>query len=94
MNKALNAMTACEDSPFFWWPHGGLAWFLAEYEQHLRNGDGPPFIITERQASREDLDLKTPGKVVLGELWRWEDQAEVFGYSHHEKDRLGSFSVT
>lgn len=80
-----------EDFSFFWWPHGGLAWFLAEYEQHLRNGDGPPFIITERQASREDLDLKTPGKVVLGELWRWEDQAEVFGYSHHEKDRLGNF---
>lgn len=80
-----------EDFSFFWWPHGGLAWFLAEYEQHLRNGDGPPFIITERQASREDLDLKTPGKVVLDALWRWEDQAEVFGYSHHEKDRLGNF---
>lgn len=91
--RVMDALTLApgEDFSFFWWTDRGLAWFLAEYEQHLRDGQGPPFLLTERQASREDLDRKTPGKVVLGELWRWEDQAERFGYTHHEKQRLGNF---
>lgn len=91
--RVIGALTLApgEDFSFFWWTDRGLAWFLAEYEQHLRDGQGPPFLLTERQASREDLDRKTPGKVVLGELWRWEDQADTFGYTLHEKNRLGNF---
>ncbi len=80
-----------EEFQFTRWPHGGLAWFLAAYEHHLRAPESRSFHLQDHHAGREDLDKRPPGKVVWSDLWRWEDQAEPFGYSSHEKIRLGNF---
>ena len=80
-----------EDFQFTRWPHGGLAWFLAAYEHDLRAPEGRSFHLHDHHAGREDLDTRPPGKVVWSDLWRWEDQADTFGYNPHEKNRLGNF---